>query len=566
MRLIWSYVRPYLKKMTGGVIMKFIGTVSELLLPWLLTYILTDCVPKAREDGPGVVYLWGGIMLLASAAALVFNVLANRNASAVARDSTRALRHDLFRKITLLKSSEIDRFTVPSLISRMTTDTYYVYRMTGMMQRIGIRAPILLLGGILITMAQDAVLSSMLLVLLPFMGLCVAFVSKKGVPLYDRVQQNADRLVRIVRENLSGLRIIKALSKTEDEKRRFDEVNRAVAASETKAAAVMGVNSPTMQFLLNMGLVLVVWLGALRARAGLTQAAQIIAFLQYFTLILNAMMTITRVVTLYSKAVASAGRIREVMDGEEETSPDVPCAFEQKVPHICFEHVTFSYNKHVPNVKDVSFSLMKGQTLGILGPTGSGKSTLIRLLLRFYDPDEGRILLWGHDLRDISLSSLRSRFGAVFRGTAGENITLGRPLSREALDAAVRDAQAEEYLNAKQGLETEVTSRGQNLSGGQLQRLLLSRAFAGDPEILILDDSSSALDFGTEKRLRGALEQNYPGTTKVIIAQRISAVMHCDLILVMDDGCMNALGTHEELLRSCPLYREIAAIQLGGDA
>lgn len=571
MKLIWQYIRPYLKKMSAGLVMKFLGTVSELLLPWLLTYILSECVPRAREEGPGVVYLWGGIMLAAAIAALVFNVLANRNASAVARDSTRQLRHDLFRKITRLKSSEIDRFTVPSLISRMTTDTYYVYRMTGMMQRIGIRAPILLLGGILITMAQDAVLSSLLLILLPFMGLSVWFISKKGIPLYDRVQQSTDKLIRIVRENLSGLRIIKALSKTEAEKARFDGVNREVTSNETRAAAVMGINSPTMQFLLNIGLVMVVWVGALRVQSGLTKAEQIIAFLQYFTIILNAMMTITRVVTMYSKAVASADRIGEVLESEEETSPSAPCAFETRFPHILFDHVSFSYNKRLPDVQDVSFSLMKGETLGILGPTGSGKSTLIRLLLRFYDPDEGRILLWGQELKEIPLSSLRSRFGtvfqndAVFRGTAKENITLNRDIDESSIWKGIQNAQAESYIQEKGGLDAEFSSRGQNLSGGQIQRLLLSRAFAGNPEILILDDSSSALDFGTERELRKALKEKYAGVTKVIIAQRISAVMHCEKILVMDEGRVSALGTHEELMRSCPLYHEIAMLQLGGD-
>lgn len=310
MKLILYYIRPYVKRITGGLIMKFVGTVLELFLPWLLTFILTSAVTRAREEGMGIVYLWGGVMLLCSFGAMLFNLLANRSAAAVARDSTRALRHDLFEKITHLTSSEIDRFTTPSLISRMTTDTYYVYRMTGMMQRIGVRAPILLLGGIIITMVQDSVLSSMLLILLPFMGAGVWFISKKGIPLYQKVQQNSDKMIRIVRENLSGIRIIKALGKTEDEKKRFEAVNAQAASSEVKAATVMAVNSPVMQFLLNMGLVLVIWVGARRVNSDLTEPARIIAFLQYFTLILNAMLTITRVVTMYSKAVASANRIQ----------------------------------------------------------------------------------------------------------------------------------------------------------------------------------------------------------------------------------------------------------------
>ena len=571
MKLILRYMRPFVRRITGGIIMKFTGTVTELFLPWLLTYILTEIVPRTHDEGVGIVYIWGGVMLLCSFLAMAFNLLANRCAASVARDSTRDLRHDLFAKICRLDSREIDRFTTPSLISRMTTDTYYVYRMTGMMQRIGIRAPILLIGGIIITMIQDSVLSSLLLVLLPFMGLGVWFISKKGIPLYNAVQNNVDKLIRIVRENLSGIRIIKALSKTEDEKKRFSQINADVAVSETKATSIMAINSPTMQFLLNMGLVLVIWVGARRVDRDLTEPAAIIAFLQYFTLILNAMLTITRVVTMYSKAVASANRIEEVMQGEEETSPEGECAFEKKLPHICFDHVTFSYNKRSPDIRDVSFTLMRGQKLGILGPTGAGKSTVIKLLLRLYDPDEGSISIWGHDLRTIPLDTLRGMFGvvfqndAVFRGIAADNISLGRELTEAEMLSAARDAQALDYLNEKGGLQAEIASRGQNLSGGQMQRLLLSRALSGDPEILILDDASSALDFKTEANLRKAIAENHSDATTVLIAQRISAVIHCDKILVMDDGHVCGLGTHEELMKNCELYREIAQLQLGGD-
>ena len=571
MNLILRYIRPYMKQVIIGITVKFLSTVTELFLPWLLTFILTTVVPRTVNEGAGIIYFWGGVMLLCSLVAMFGNLLANRSASSVARDSTRQLRHDLFQKLTRLTSREIDRFTVPSLISRMTTDTYYVYRMTGMMQRIGIRAPILLIGGIVITMIQDPVLSSLLLILLPFMALGVWIISIKSIPLYTKVQQHTDKLIRIVRENLSGIRIIKALSKTEDERQRFSVINNAVAESETKASSIMAINSPVMQFLLNLGLVLVIWVGAKRVDADLTKPAQIIAFLQYFTLILNAMLTITRVLTMYSKATASANRIGEVMDGEEELSPDGPCAFEKRLPHILFDHVTFSYNKNIPDLQNISFSLMKGQRLGILGPTGAGKSTVIKLLLRLYDPDEGQISIWGQDLKTIPLDTLRRMFGtvfqndAIFRGTARENITLGRDLPDDALLRSVQDAQAAAYLEQKNGLETEISSRGQNLSGGQSQRLLLSRALAGDPDILILDDAASALDFKTEAALRGALNERHSGSTTVIIAQRISAVMQCDQILVLEEGRVCGLGTHEELMKTCALYQEIARLQLGGE-
>ncbi len=456
------------------------------------------------------------------------------------------------------------------LLCGATTNTPALGAAQQTLSQLGIRAPILLVGGIIVTMTRDAALSALLVALLPFMALIVWFISRKGVPLYTEQQKNVDHLTRIVRENLTGIRIIKALSKTPDEKRRFGQINEALAASETKAASVMAVNGPTMQFLLNMGLVLVVVVGARRVYFGLTGPGNIIAFISYFTIILNAMLTITRILTMYSKALASARRIEEVLDGEEEKAPETLPPLDSTAPHIQFDHVTFSYNKKEPDVKDVSFSLQRGQRLGILGPTGAGKSTLIKLLLRLYDPDQGAIRIQSADIRVLPLETLRRMFGvvfqndALFRGTIGDNIKLGREISLEQVDRAIADAQAS-FIAEKGGLDAEVVSRGQNFSGGQQQRMLLARALAGNPDILVLDDASSALDFKTEAALRAALRAGYENATTVIIAQRISAVMQCDQILVMEDGEPKGLGTHQDLMQSCPLYREIAQLQLGGE-
>ena len=554
--------------MAGGMSCKFLGTVTELFIPSILAIILDEIIPLQNV---GLVYLYGGLMLLCALCAMVGNVAANRMAASVARDSTRTLRHDLFEHIMHLNSREIDRFTVPSLISRMTTDTFYIYRMIGMMQRIGIRAPILLLGGILITLSLDSALSLLMIAMMPFMVLIVYFISKKGVPLYAKLQEHVDDLVRIVRENMTGARIIKALCKTEDEKKRFRKVNEQVASSETHAAFIMSINSPTMQFLLNMGLVLVVYVGARRVHTGLSQPGNIVAFLSYFTIILNAMLTITRILTMYSKALASARRIEEVMNGETEHDAENPGTPDQNAPKVEFENVTFSYNGKRPDVQGVSFRLGKGQHLGILGPTGSGKSTLVKLLMRLYDIDEGAIRIDGVDIRNIPLKDLRQKFGvvfqndALFRGTIDENVKLGRMVSAEEVEKALRDAQAAAFVAEKGGVDSEVVSRGHNFSGGQQQRMLVSRALAGTPELLILDDASSALDFRTEAALRRALREEYKNTATVMIAQRISAIMHCDVILVLDEGEMKGLGTHEELMENCELYREIAALQLGGD-
>jgi len=567
LQFILRYVRPYMKRVAGGMTCKFLGTIMDLFLPWLLAHVLDHVVPL--KDA-GQVYLFGGIMLLCSALAWLGNVFANRVAASVARDATREIRHDLFGKITRLTSREIDRFTIPSLISRMTTDTYYLYRVIGMMQRIGIRAPILLVGGIIVTMTLDPALSALLVGMLPFMGLIVWFISRKGVPLYDKLQKNVDVLTRIVRENMTGIRIIKALSKTEDEKKRFNAMNEQVAASETKASTVMAINSPIMQFLLNLGLVLVIVVGAGRVDAGLSGSGNIIAFLSYFTIILNAMLTITRILTMYSKALASARRLDEVLEGEEEADQGKETISAPKAPHIKFDHVTFSYNKKAPDLEDISFSLERGQRMGILGPTGAGKSTLIKLLLRLYEADEGRVLIDGTDVNSMPLEALRKRFGvvfqndALFRGTIEENVRLGREIPLSQVDQALRDAQAS-FVEEKGGVSAQVLTRGQNFSGGQQQRMLIARALCGHPEILILDDAASALDFKTESALRAALKNGYSNTTVITIAQRISAIMNCDLILVMEEGKPMGLGTHAQLMESCPLYREIAQLQLGGE-
>lgn len=569
MQLILRYLKPYWGRVAYGMSIKLLGTVMDLLIPYILAYIIDTVTPLGEVNR---VLIWGLIMVLCSGMALLFNVLANRSAASVSRDCTRTLRHDLFDHIVHMHSRDIDKLTIPSLISRMTTDTFYIYRTLGMTQRMGVRAPIMLIGGICITLTLDPVLSLILIAILPFMAGIVVFISRKGVPLYEKLQKRVDDLVRVVRENASGIRIIKALSKSEDEKKRFHEISRGVAQQETHASAIMAINNPTMQFLLNAGLVLVVLFGARRVNSGLTQAGKIVAFLSYFTIILQAMLSITRFLTMFSKALASANRIEEVMQTPIESEMTMAGEIVPDAPHIEFKNVTFSYNGVQPSVENISFTLGRGETLGILGPTGAGKSTLIRLLLRFYDADSGNIYVNGRDVRALPLGELRGSVGAVFqndalfRGTIEENIRLGREISLDEVTDALNRAQAASFVNDKGGVESEVQSHGSNFSGGQQQRLLLSRALAGTPDILLLDDATSALDFKTEAAFRKALHEKSENITTIIIAQRISAVMHCDKILVMEDGECVGLGTHDELMKDCDLYREVASLQIGGEA
>ena len=567
MKRIFPYLRPYLPRISLGLAIKFTGTIMDLLLPWILSYMIDDVVPL--KEVPRIVF-WGGAMVACAAVALITQIVANRMASWVAQHTTEALRHDLFSKISHLSCGQIDSFSIPSLESRLTSDTYNVHQMIGMMQRLGVRAPILLIGGIFITLMLEPVLALILIAVLPLIALVIYGVSKKGIPLYTRLQQGVDAMVRTVRENVTGIRVIKALSKTDYEKERFSSVNSEVVRREKTAGITMALTNPLMNLFLNVGLTVVIIVGAFRVDSGLTQPGKILAFLTYFTIILNAMLSITRMFVMLSKGTASAERIREVLDTPEDLallpSDDMDGAY-----HIIFDRVTFSYQKKEANLRDISFRLKRGERLGIIGATGCGKSTIVSLLMRLYDADAGEIRIGGQRVEAIPPEVLHTKFGVVFQNdilfadTIAENIDFGRGLSREQIEKAAACAQAMEFIQSlPDGFEHRLTAKGTNLSGGQKQRLLIARALAGDPEILILDDSSSALDYKTDSLLRQALAREYPGVTTIVIAQRVSSILHADHILVLEEGRELGYGTHPELMESCELYREISRSQMGG--
>lgn len=549
----------------------------DLFIPWILAYVIDSVIPVGSLR---LIFAWGGVMLVCSILAVSFNIIANRMASRVASDATQIIRHDLFAKTMYLSARQTDAFTKPSLISRLTTDTYNVNQMIGRVQRLGVRAPILLVGGVLFTMSLDPVLSSVLLLVMPVLAVVMVVVSRKGMPLYRKLQSSVDSFVCLVREDVAGIRVIKALSKMDYEKEKFDRINKMVVTCERNAEKTMAVLNPSMNMLLNLGLVGVIIVGAFRVNAGTSEVGKILAFMTYFTIILNAMMSISRMFVIINKAVASAARIDQVLSCEDDlallgdkTEPEAEKADTVEADaekEIVFDHVSFSYNKKEPNLKDISFTVRKGEMLGIIGSTGSGKTTLASLLMRLMDVDEGRVLIGGRDVRSFEKEELRSRFGVVFQNdtifedTIYENVRMGRQLGREEIVQALSYAQAEEFTQEKERSEGGMLDiRGANLSGGQKQRVLIARALAARPEILILDDSSSALDYRTDAMLRRQLKENFSGTTTILIAQRISSVMHADHILVLEDGEMIGYGTHEELLMGCAVYREISRSQTG---
>ena len=573
MKKLFHYLKPVAVMMTFGTIIKFIGSIMDLFLPYILAHLLDNVVPESKKSGEiRMIFIWGGVMVLCAAIAWIGNIVANRIAASTTRDAVKQMRSDLFRKTINLSEKQINDFSIPTLEMRLTGDTYNIHRMVGMMQRMGIRAPILLIGGVIMTFSMEPVLTCVLLCALPIIGFVVYFVSKKGIPLYDKVQSSTDKMVRIVRENIVGVRVIKALSKTDFEKERFEESNNEVGKNDMSAAIIMGITSPVMQILLNAGLVAVIFVGAIRVDAGLSEVGKIIAFMSYFTIILNAMMAVTRLFVMCSKGIASMNRIAEVLDEKEEKeifSSATPSEDIDTDNKIVFDKVCFSYNGIKDNLHNISVALKKGGTLGIIGATGSGKTTFIKLLMRFYDPQSGSIYIDGKDIRKMTSKELRSRFGIamqndfLYAGTVEENLSFERDVTIEEINEAVINAQAGDFVEER-GLDFQLDMSGHNLSGGQRQRLLVARALAGNPEILILDDASSALDYKTDSALRTAIGKLDPSPTTVIVAQRVSSVMNSDVILLLDNGETVACGDHETLMRECEMYREIAETQMGG--
>ena len=560
------YLRPYWAYMALTMAIKLLAAVLELKIPDLMETILDKVVPTGDTQR---IFLYGGLMLLCAFGCLAGNVLANRMSAVSSGKITLAIRHDLFARLQDLSARQLDELTVSSAESRLTSDTYNINQLLARLQRIGVRAPILLFGGIVMMLQMDAALALILIALLPIIAVVVYFVTKTSLPLYTRQQSVLDQVVRTVQENITGIRVIKALSKTEYEKERFHKVNSQLTAIDQKAGTVTAITNPSASLTLNLGLTLVVVIGAFRVNDGQMLSGVIVAFLQYFTMILNAMLGVTRIFVMYSKGEASARRVADVLatPADLEVIPEEPA--EEAAPHIEFRDVTFSYTGIGKNIDSLNFRLEHGQTLGILGATGSGKSTILSLLMRLYDPDQGQVLIDGRDIRSYTPEDLRKKFGVVFQndflmeGTIADNIRFFRDLSDARLDAAAADAQAEFIAQRDGQMDAEVQVRGNNLSGGQKQRLLIARALAGDPEILILDDSSSALDYRTDAKLRRALREHYRNTTTVLVAQRISSLRHADLILVLHDGTVIGAGTHDQLMASCEEYRIIAETQMG---
>ena len=584
MKFIWSYMKKHIWAIILVVFVKLSATALELLLPYILEYMIDDIAPQKDIR---LILLWGAVMIVLAIVVRFLSVGANRGSVRIARKCIYKVRQDLFTKSINLSGDQMDEVGLPSLISRMTSDSYNLQSFMQITQTIAIRAPILLFGGIFITLSMDTGLSLVLITLAPILLIAVIIISRKGIPLYDIVQTKLDNVVRIMRENITGIRVVKALSKENYEKKRFTEANEAMSRSEIKASIVMSLPGPVISLAMNIGLTLVVLLGAYRVNKGVTQPGVILAFLSYFQMILMGVLILNRFFLNMSKANASANRIESVMTRPDGLSvqSDAPETAEKE--YIIFDNVSFSYNAHEASphgkkldsfaggkrektLNSISFRIKKGGSLGIIGPTGSGKTTIVNLLMRFYDPQEGHVYLDGRDVRSFGLDELRRHFGVVFQSDAifadsiSQNLTFGRDVSMDQIIDAARDAMATEFIeDYDDNYQHQAAIHGANFSGGQKQRLLIARALAARPDVLILDDSSSALDYRTDAQLRHNIKQHFDDTTTIVIAQRVSSIMGLDQIIMMDEGKIIGMGTHEELLASTPQYREIYETQMG---
>lgn len=568
MKRLVGYLSPYGWRITLGTIIKFIGTVMDLFLPWILSYIIDEVIVKKAV---GEILLWGALMIFCSIIAVAFNIIANRMASYVSGQCTEKIRLDLFKKSMELDAAGVDRITISSLESRLTVDTYNIHGMLGMVQRLGIRAPILVFGGVTVTFLLDAKLTLVLLATMPLIGATVFIISRKGIKLYAILQSAIDSLTAVVRENISGVRVIKAICMSGHEKERFDGVNTDAIKKEKSAVIMMATTNPIITFFLNAGLCAILIYGAYLVYRGESTSGKIIAFMSYFTIISNAVINFSRIFTGISKGLAGMERISAILD--TETKKFVPTGETKEAGDyaIEFRNVTFSYGKRTV-LKDISFALPIGQTLGIIGATGSGKSTVASLIMRIYETKVGEVLVYGRDVREYDDEEFKQKFGIVFQNdflfadTVAENVLFGREADKAELWGALSAAQAESFIRAYSDKENHMLDiKGANLSGGQKQRLLVARALLKEPEILILDDSSSALDYRTDAAMRSAIAKKMAGKTKVIIAQRVSAIKDADLILVLEEGRIIGRGTHGQLMENCPEYAAIANSQMGGE-
>lgn len=568
-RRLLPYMKGYWKECILGPIFKLLEAIFELIVP-LVTAKMIDVGIANRDTG----YIWkmGGAMFLLAACGLAFALICQYYASKCAYGFGTALRRALYRHVNTLSHSAVDRIGTASLITRITSDSNTVQSGLNMVIRLATRCPFLIIGAAIMAMRIDLKLSIIFLIVIPIIGVLLYSVTCWTIPRYGENQGKLDNIARHTRENLDGVRVIRAFSRQDEEIESYRNDCDVFAKRSIAVGRVGAILNPASFFIMNMGIVAVLWFGGIRVDTGHLTQGELTAFVNYMTQIALSMVRMAELLISFNKAAASAKRISDVLAEEPEiTDGEKPLTVQEQAPVLAFDHVTFAYpDGGEAAIHDISFSLRAGETLGIIGGTGSGKSTIANLIPRFYDTTEGTVRIYGEDVRSYTLDSLRQIIGVVpqkaslVSGTIAENLRWGDAAADDAeLEHACKIAQAWEFVSqTSRGLETKVTQGGRSLSGGQKQRLTIARALVGHPKLLILDDSMSALDYATDLELRRQLAVEMGDVTKIMISQRATSIQHADHILVMDDGKCVGYGTHDELLVQCPVYADIYHTQM----
>lgn len=570
---LFRYLRNYKLKSILGPLFKLTEACFELAVPLVMAKIID--VGIANGDS-GYIIKMGAVLIVLGVLGLAASLTAQFFAARASLGFGTELRRDLFHHINTFSHKEIDKIGASTLVTRMTVDIDQTQTGINMLLRLFLRSPFIVIGAIIMACTVSFKLTAIFLVASLFLGSLIFAIMKTTVPLFKRIQKKLDKTTLMARENLSGVRVIRAFSRQESEEKEFKENADALFDLQVKAGKISALTNPCTFVLVYIAIIAIIWFGGVSVDSGSLTQGELIALISYMNQILLALLAVALLVTSLTRAQASAHRINEVFDIKPSISdegnttvPDVPSA-----PAVEFENVSFAYNDNEEySVKDISFTANRGETIGVIGGTGSGKSTLVSLIPRFYQCSSGSVKVCGSDVSKYPFAQLRGKIGYVpqkaelFRGTVRENLQYRKKdASDEEISAALDIAQALDFVTAEpEGLDHMIVGGGQNLSGGQRQRLTIARALIGDPEILILDDSASALDLATDAALRRAIAEKTDRMTVFIVSQRVSSIRHADKILVLDDGELVGTGTHEQLLESCPIYLEICNSQQYSD-
>ena len=565
------FLKSYKLPLIFGPLCKLIEAIFELIVPLVMADIIDTGIKN--QD---YVYVWqrGGLMILLGALGLCFALVCQKSASIVSQGFGTQVRNAMFKHINKLSHQELDKIGTPSLITRMTNDINQLQVAVAMLIRLVIRAPFLIIGALIMAMTIDLRLSIIFLIASPILALVLYIVMSRSVPFFKQIQSKLDKLSLITRENLSGNRVIRAFSKQESEKKRFNEKSDDLAKTAITVGRLSALLNPLTTVLINIAIVAIVWFGGGFVDKGELSQGEIIALVNYMTQILLAMIVVANLVVIFTKAFGSAHRVNEVFETEPSVIEGTKTKSDNKSNNeIEFNDVSFAYGKGKYALENISFKVEKGETIGIIGGTGSGKSTLINLIPRFYDPQKGDVIIDGMSAKEYTFSALRAKIGVapqqaiLFSGTIKSNLLWGnKAATNEDIEWALKVSQSYEFVSKlSDGIEHEVLAGGKNFSGGQKQRLTIARAIISRPEILILDDSASALDFATDAALRKALATETNGMTTIIVSQRVGTVRYSDKILVLDDGKLVGVGKHDELIKNCEVYKEICLSQLSAE-